>query len=59
VPHQLEARGILPRPTGEDQADPRVCIGAGGMACGRKSAPRAAKSLGFWSTVFFRAPAAC
>jgi hypothetical protein len=31
VPHQLEARGIMPRPTGQDQADTRVFIGAGGM----------------------------
>jgi hypothetical protein len=31
VPHQLEARGIMPRPTGQDQADTCVFIGAGGM----------------------------
>jgi hypothetical protein len=30
VPPQLEARGIMPGPTGQDQADARVCIGAGG-----------------------------
>ena len=59
VPHQLEARGIRPGPTGQEQADARGFIGAGGMSCGRTSAPRAAQSLGFLSPMFFRAPAAC
>jgi hypothetical protein len=31
VPHQREARGIMPGPTGQDQADARVFSGAGGM----------------------------
>jgi hypothetical protein len=31
VPHQLAARGIMPGPTGQEQADARVFIGAGGM----------------------------
>jgi hypothetical protein len=30
VPHQLEARGIMPRATGQDSAATRVFIGAGG-----------------------------
>jgi hypothetical protein len=53
VPHQLNARGIMLCPTGQDQADTRVFIGAGGLSCGDKAAPRAAKSLGVLATVFF------
>jgi hypothetical protein len=59
VPHERQARGIVPCPTGHEQADASLVVRAGGRPFGGTAAPRAAQSLGVWPPVFFRAPAAC
>lgn len=56
MPHQLDAWGLRPCSTGQEQADARVCIGTGGLELGGKSPPRAAQSLGVLPTVFFSCP---